>query len=266
MAHQKPGLAELEALIAHLRGPEGCPWDREQRLEDLRAYLLEEAHEVAAAIDSGDAEELAGELGDLFFQVVFVAQLAEENGDFTLKDVIARVHAKMVDRHPHVFGGEELSDARSVRQSWERRKLARESGRRSLLEGVPDSLPALVAAYRMTQKASGVGFDWPEIEGVRAKVDEELGELDAAIAHTPTADTSEPKAAVREELGDLLFAVANLARHLEIDPEAALAEANLKFRRRFGAVEEHFKAEERGLGTVSLEEMDAVWERVKERE
>ncbi len=254
-------LETLQALVARLRGPDGCPWDREQRLPDLRAYLLEEAHEVAAAIDRGDLSDLEGELGDLLFQVVFVAALGAEAGGFDLDGVIARVHAKMVARHPHVFGGEELRDAQAVRDAWERRKLRDESRQGSLLDGVAESLPALVGAYRMTQKAAGVGFDWPDTEAVLAKIEEELDEARAEMARGP-----EGREALREEVGDLLFTVANLARKLEIDPEAALARTNLKFRRRFRAIEDQLTAQGKTLGETPLGELDALWERAKAAE
>ncbi len=267
------GVGKLQDLVIRLRSPEGCPWDREQTLVDLRAYLIEEAHEVAAAIDTGDLGEVAGELGDLLFQVVFIARLGEEAGAFDLGDVAAGVHAKMVARHPHVFGdGHRLADAKAVRQSWERQKLTAAGGRRSLLDGVPASLPALTAAYRITQKAAGVGFDWPHAEAVLDKVREELGELEEALADasgsdSPVAPESGPVApAVREELGDLLFAVANLARHLGMDPEATLAQGNRKFRRRFEALERSFARRGRSIGDATLEEMDREWEAVKRQE
>jgi MazG family protein len=167
-------LDRLLALVERLRAPDGCPWDREQKLGDLRAYLLEEAHETAAAIDEGDWDALCSELGDLLFQVAFLSRLAEEAGAFRAAEPIARVTAKMIDRHPHVFGGEPLPDSRAVRQAWERRKLRHESNERgSLLDGAAAaSLPALVAAYRLTQKAAGVGFDWTDPAAVLAKVAE----------------------------------------------------------------------------------------------
>jgi len=269
--HSKAGtdLDRLLALVERLRAPDGCPWDREQTLPDLRAYLLEEAHEVADAIDRGDFDGLAGELGDLLFQVAFVVRLAEEAGRFAAAEPIARVAAKMIARHPHVFGEEKLADAKSVREAWERRKLAEGAvARRSLLDGATAaSLPALLAAYRLTQKAAGVGFDWPDANAVLAKVDEELAELRAELsdAESPASD-AEAKERRRAELGDLLFAVANLARHLEIDPEAALAGANLKFRRRFAAVEAGLEARGRKLGEATLAEMDALWDEVKAKE
>ena len=279
-----PDIDKLRRLVSRLRSPEGCPWDREQTLTDLRAYLLEEAHEVAAAIDAGDDEGLAGELGDLLFQVVFVAGLAEERGAFDLASVIDAVEAKMIDRHPHVFGavrrsgvrpsgvrpsgvrpsgsgqsGEVLADAAAVRQAWERRKLRQNGG--SLLAGVPASLPALTGAYRISQKAAGVGFDWPDAGAVLDKVDEELAELRAVLV-APRRD----EGAAAAELGDLLFAVASLARHLGIDPEAALARGNLKFRRRFRELEERFAARGRSITDADPSEMDREWRAVKRRE
>jgi ATP diphosphatase len=253
------GLEQLVDLVRRLRAPDGCPWDREQRLADLRAYLLEEAHELAAAIDGGGWGEVAEELGDLLFQAAFIATLGEEAGALDLRQVIAGVRRKMVARHPHVFGGETLADAPAVRAAWERRKLEHEPRRASLLAGVPASLPALAAAYRLTQKAAGVGFDWPDAAAVLDKAGEEIGELRQALA---AADTP----AMREELGDLLFTVANLCRKLEIDPEAALAGTNLKFRRRFGKVEAGLAAQGKPLGEASLEEMDQLWDDAKRGE
>lgn len=285
-------IGKLVDLVARLRGPGGCPWDREQGLADLRAYLLEEAHEAAAALDDvvatgGDPadggggkgggakaerawRELAGELGDLLFQAAFVIRLGEEAGHLERRRVVDGVHAKMVARHPHVFppaggeaDGEELEDAAAVSRAWERRKLEQrelEGGEaKSLLAGVPTSMPALLAAYRLTQKAAGVGFDWPDAATVLAKVDEELAELKAEVAAGDTAASA-------EEVGDLLFTVANLARKLGHDPEAALAAANAKFRRRFAAVEAGLKERGRPLAEAELEEMDALWEASKRQE
>ncbi len=252
-------LQPLLDLVERLRAPDGCPWDREQHLADLRAYLLEEAHELAAAIDGADWTEIAGELGDVLFQTAFIGRLAAEAGAFQLADVIEQVRTKMVSRHPHVFGGAELADAAAVAAAWERRKLAEEPARAGLLAGVPASLPALLAAYRISQKAAGVGFDWPRADDVLTKAEEEIRELRAALA----GDTP---GAVREELGDLLFAVANLARKLDVDPEAALAAANAKFRRRFQHVEQALAARDRPLAQATLAEMDALWDEAKEQE
>jgi nucleoside triphosphate diphosphatase len=249
-------LQQLVALVARLRAVDGCPWDREQTLENVRAYFLEEAHELAGAIDGGDWEELAEELGDMLFQVAFIARLAEEAGAFSLPQVIERVHSKMVARHPHVFGGETLADAEAVRQAWERRKLQQEPGRDTLLGGVPASLPALLGAYRLTQKAAGVGFDWPDAAAVLDKADEEIGEVREALAAGNTQQ-------VREEIGDLLFTLANFARKLDVDPEAALAGTNRKFRNRFAAVEQGLAAKGKTAAEATLEEMDELWEAAK---
>lgn len=268
-------LARLTALVARLRAPDGCPWDRQQTLPDLRAYLLEEAHEAAAALDSGDRSELAGELGDLLFQIVFIARLVEEAGGFALGAALDAVEAKMIARHPHVFGGERLASAKEVREAWERRKVRTQEGeRRSLLDGATAaSLPALVAAYRLTQKAAGVGFDWREAGEVVAKLDEEIAELkellapEVSEASSASSASAEAAAELRqrrtEEIGDLLFTVANLARHLEIDPEGALAAANLKFRRRFAAVEAGLAQRGRNVAEATLDEMEAEWQAAK---
>lgn len=251
-------IEKLRQLVRRLRAPDGCPWDQKQTLIDLRAYLLEEAHEAAAAIDDGDLEALEGEMGDLLFQVVFVAHLAEDQQAFDLSTVIDTVHDKMVERHPHVFGDEALADATEVVKSWERRKAEKAGGKRSVLAGVAPTLPALTAAYRLTQKAAGVGFDWQVPQEVLAKVKEELEEVEECL------DERGPQ--LREEIGDLLFSVANLARHLDIDPEAALAAGNRKFTRRFMAVEEGLKSIDRPLVEASLEEMEEQWQKVKSME
>ncbi|HSN85549.1 MAG TPA: nucleoside triphosphate pyrophosphohydrolase [Thermoanaerobaculia bacterium] len=253
---EAPDLQKLLDLVARLRAKDGCPWDKEQTLPDVRAYLLEEAHELAGAIDGGDWDELAEELGDMLFQVAFIGRLAEEAGAFRLSQVIDRVHRKMVERHPHVFGDEVLADAEAVRQAWERRKLAKEPKRESLFSGVPSSLPALLAAYRLTQKAAGVGFDWPNPDAVLDKMEEEIGELREALAAGRREE-------VKEEVGDLLFTIANLARKVEVDPEAALAGTNMKFRKRFAKIEEGLAAQGKTAAEATLEEMDALWEAAK---
>lgn len=260
MNDSRDPLHRLLALVARLRGPDGCPWDREQEIDDLRAYLLEEAHEVAAAIDSGNWDEICTELGDLLFQVVFVACLAEERAAFELTTIVDRIEAKMIARHPHVFGDEELTDSAAVHRAWEQRKLDDYQEGQSMLAGVPSSLPALLAAYRMTQKASGVGFDWAQADAVLDKVEEEISELRQELRATPDGDRSHAR---REELGDLLFTVANLARHLDLDPEAALAHANEKFRRRFAVMEADLADQGRSLADSEFAEMEAAWQRAK---
>jgi len=253
---QPPDLQKLLDLVARLRAPGGCPWDREQGLTNVRAYLLEEAHETAGAIDGGDWGEIAEELGDLLFQAAFIGRLAEEAGAFSLSQVVDGVYQKMVSRHPHVFGGEVLADAEAVRQAWERRKLREEPRRTSLLSGVPASLPALLASYRLTQKAAGVGFDWPHAADVLVKAEEEIEELRQALA-------AGGEEAVRDEMGDVLFTLANLARKLGVDPEAALAGTNRKFRTRFAKIEEGLAAQGKTAAEATLEEMDALWEGAK---
>lgn len=263
-------LARLLELVQTLRAPDGCPWDREQTLADARGYLIEEAHEAAAAAAAGDWHELAGELGDLLFQVAFVARLGEERGALDPGEVIDRIHRKMVARHPHVFGDEAAETAEEVLAAWERRKLATRP-ESSLLEGVPDSLPPLVAAYRMTQKAAGVGFDWADAEAVLEKLDEEVAEVRSemgaetgARAEAPEGDPDARRQRVAEEIGDLLFTVVNLARKLGIDPDAALAGTNRKFRHRFRHIEERLAEDGRTLADVDLEELDRLWEEAKE--
>ncbi len=256
-------LQRLFDLVRRLRAPDGCPWDRDQRIEDLRAYLVEEAHEVAAAIDRQDWPEMAVELGDLLFQIVFVACLAEEQRKFSFDQVIDEIEQKMVSRHPHVFGEERLADADEVHQAWERRKLAEKGAEDSHLAGLPESLPALLASYRMTQKAAGVGFDWPDAEAVLDKVDEELAELRSELA---SSDSALDRPAIADELGDLLLTLANLSRHLGLDPESVLARANAKFRRRFRQMERNLTARQISLGDLDMAALEAAWNQAKKDE
>lgn len=249
------------ALIARLRAPDGCAWDREQRLPDLRAYLVEEAHEAAAAIDAESPAEIADELGDLLFLAVFAATLNHETGGPSPAATVDAAIAKIVARHPHVFSDGSATDAESVRRAWERKKAERRGAAgESLLAGVPASLPALTAAYRLGQKAAGIGFDWPHAEAVLEKVDEERAELGATI------DEGQDHGRQREEIGDLLFALSQLARHLDIDPEAALASANRKFRRRFAALEESLRAAGRSIVDATPRELEEAWEEGKRAE
>ncbi len=254
-------LRRLQSLVRRLRGPDGCPWDRSQTLDDLRAYLLEEAHEVAAAIDGGQPAELGEELGDLLFLVVFAAELAAERGGREIAELAAAAETKMVARHPHVFGDAAAGNAAQVRELWGRNKLAERAPEESLLDGVPTTLPALVAAYRMGQKAADAGFDWPRVEGVLDKLDEEAGELREALGEA----AEDRRQRLRHELGDLLLTAASLARRLEIDPEAALAAANRRFRDRFNAVEGELRRSGRSPADASPAELDELWEAAKRR-
>jgi tetrapyrrole methylase family protein / MazG family protein len=254
-------------LIARLRGPGGCPWDREQTHESLKPMTIEEAYEVLEAIDRGDDEHLAGELGDLLLQVVFHAQIAAEAGRFTVKDVVERVAAKMVRRHPHVFGGAKADTPGQVLRSWEAIKQAEQAekaGARtdaSMLDSVGAGLPAVMEAFQMTTKVSRVGFDWPSVAAVLEKLEEELAELREA-AGSAAADHRR----VAEELGDLLFTAVNVARLIGADPESALKAANRKFRRRFAYIEQALSRRGRTPAEATLEEMEALWEEAKAAE
>jgi MazG family protein len=257
--------ARFVELIARLRAPGGCPWDREQTHESLKPMTLEEAYEVVEAIDRGDDQELAGELGDLLLQVVFHAQLAREGGRFTIADVIEGVFEKMVRRHPHVFADHPAATPGEVLRNWEALKEEERAGKgkgsdASMLDSVSRSLPATMEAFQMTTKVSRVGFDWPDATSVLAKLEEEVGELKEAIA------AGEGPAAAGEEIGDLLFVIVNLSRHLGVDPESALKAGNRKFRRRFQYVEEGLRARGKRPADSSLEEMDALWDEAKRRE
>ncbi len=263
-AQAGPAFARLVELIARLRAPGGCPWDREQTHESLKTTVIEESYEVVEAIDEKDDRELAGELGDLLLQVVFHAQMAEERGAFTVTEVAARVADKMVRRHPHVFAGETAEDPDTVLRNWEAIKAAERAakgaGDESMLDSVSRSIPAMMEAFQMTTKAARVGFDWPDAGAVLEKLDEETAELRAAIAR------GGDHAAVNEEVGDLLFAAVNVARLLGVDPEAALKAANRKFRRRFRHVEDALRAQGRKPAQATLSEMDALWDEAKRRE
>jgi tetrapyrrole methylase family protein/MazG family protein len=248
-------LVRLHELVRTLR--EQCPWDREQTHRSLTSHLIEETYEVVDAIESGDDEHLAEELGDLLFQVEFHAVIAEQEGRFTMADVARGIHDKLVHRHPHVFGAVAADDAEQVLINWEAIKRA-EKGRTSLFDGIPGGLPALAYAAKVQRKAASVGFDWDSVDGALPKIAEEATEL-AGVAGTDARRAA-------EELGDLLFAVVNVARHLHIDPEAALRAATLKFRTRFEAVEA--LADERGqsLDGLDLDALDALWDEVKAAE
>jgi len=256
-------LSRLDDLIAKLRAPDGCPWDQKQTLPDLRAYLLEEAHELADAIDRSDANDLREELGDLLFQAAFIGRLASEAGLFELCDAIEAVEKKMIDRHPHVFGDTSLADSAAVEAAWEKRKLSETDGRRSALAGVPQTLPALLHSYRVGQKAGALGFDWKNHEQVLDKIREELAEVEEALGEPSSASRTEPSERVQDEIGDLLLATANLARHLGIDPEAALVGANRKFQGRFERMEELASERQLEVSQLQSDAWEELWDEAK---
>lgn len=249
-------IAELLAIMARLRDPErGCPWDIEQDFRSIAPYTIEEAYEVADAIDRGALGELRDELGDLLLQVVFHARMAEEQGAFDFSDVVAAICAKMVRRHPHVFGDAQIADAAAQTEAWERMKSAeRGAGDPSALAGVSRGLPEWMRVLKLQKRAARVGFDWPGTAEVLAKLDEEIGELRAEIAH------GSPRDKLEDELGDVLFVACNLARKLDIDPSTALRRANAKFERRFRHMEMLAADAGRELGpAMPLAEQDALW-------
>jgi tetrapyrrole methylase family protein/MazG family protein len=254
-------------LMARLRAPDGCPWDREQTPASLKPQMLEECYEVLDAIDSGSPEHLTEELGDLLLHLVFQAQIAREKGEFTFADVVTGIADKLVRRHPHVFGTEKVTDAEGTIALWHELKKAEKPERSSLLDGVPRALPALMRAEALQKKARQVGFDWPDAQGALAKVREELAEVTAEIESGPARDAKlTATRETAEELGDLLFAIVNLTRHLKLDAEELLTGANDKFSARFRAVEERVKAQGKVMKACSLQELDEIWNEVKGKE
>ena len=245
---------KLVNIMSTLRGPNGCPWDKEQTHHSLRQYLIEEAYEVLEALDEDNPSELCNELGDLLLQVVFHAQIASETDRFSIADVIEAITEKLIRRHPNVFGDVKIETAEEQSINWE--KIKKSEGKKSAIDGVPKAMSSLLRAGRIQQKAATVGFDWPDIKPVIAKIKEELGELNEAI-------TEKDKDHIEDEFGDLLFAMVNLSRFLEINPENALRQTIDKFSTRFQKVEAHFEAKGQSMNEKSLEEMDAVWDKIK---
>jgi tetrapyrrole methylase family protein/MazG family protein len=253
------GFDELCAIMRRLLAPDGCPWDREQTLDTLKPYLLEETYEVLDALDRGSATDHCEELGDLLLQVVFQAALRERQGQFGIDDVVAAIAGKMVRRHPHVFADASVGSAAEVTANWGRAKAAEhlaKGQRRGTLDGVPPATPALLLAQRIGEKAARVGFDWPDVQGVRDKLDEELGELDESMR----AGDSE---AIGEELGDVLFTLTRLGAKLGVPPEDALRACVLRFRRRFETMEGEAERLGRPLSELTLDEMDRLWRQAK---
>ncbi len=285
------------AIMARLRGPGGCPWDREQTFDTIKPYTLEEAYEVLEAIDQRDWEELKGELGDLLLQVLFYAQMAQEENRFSIDDVLDRLSNKLVDRHPHVFGDVKAETSGDVLRNWEALKAEekkkrleagggksakKENKQESVLTGVSSAIPALLEAFKLSSRAAHVGFEWPEIEGLFDKLQEETDELRAELEQFPApgpmppgrgvanargqAVPQEMRARLEDEVGDLLFVLVNLARYLSLDPESALRKTNRKFKRRFQWMEDRFRAQGRKLAEASLEEMESFWQQSKQQE
>ena len=266
---------DLVQLMARLRSPDGCPWDREQNYATLAPMLLEEAYEAFEAVEEareGRPQELRDELGDLLFQIVFYAQVAGERGDFKIDDVTDAIHTKMVRRHPHVFADATADDAADVLRNWEaiKAKEKRDAGKdaqaqdSSLLDGISAKAPALMEAHQLSTKAARVGFDWQNLEDIFDKLHEEIEELREAITeHSEAAAAAAEQTRVREEIGDVLFAVTNIARHLQVEPEAALKVTNRKFRRRFRYIEQQLKERGRTLDAATLDEMEQLWQEAK---
>jgi nucleoside triphosphate diphosphatase len=263
-------LPKLVALMAHLRGPDGCPWDQAQDYESVKGLLLEEAYEVVDAVNQGDYEALEEELGDLLFQVVFYSRLAEENATFDIDRVIESVYQKLIRRHPHVFGEKRARTPEEALQSWtavkekenERNKADKGDKNNSLLGGMPPALPATLEAYELGLRASEAGFDWVKIEDLLEKIEEELQELRRELA----SDGEGTRQRLAEEVGDLLFTAANLARKVRSDPESALRAANKKFKGRFQALEAQVASRGKTVRECSLEQLEEIWGALKERE
>ncbi len=251
-------LRKLLQLMARLRAPDGCPWDREQTLRSLRPFILEEAYELVEAINGGETDSIREELGDLLLEVVFVNQIAVEEKLFGMDEVIRGIHDKLVRRHPHVFETERVSSAGQALERWDEIKRREKEKKDSVLDGVPRSLAALARAQKISSRAAKAGFDWKSAEEVKAKLDEELEELQGAVS-------SRSPAAVEEELGDILFALVNLARHLDVDAEVALTGAIEKFSERFRYLENALRAQGRSVSDADMEELDHLWKEAKNR-
>jgi MazG family protein len=271
-----PDFQKLVAVMSRLRAPKGCPWDREQTHATLRTYLIEEAYEVLDAMESSDDAKFAEELGDLLLQVLFHAQIAQEENRFTISDVVREIYEKMIRRHPHVFGSARAKTAADVLRNWEHIKKAERQGKNaeensqpqdtkepeeSLLDGVPRTLPSLIEALQLTRKAARIGFDWDSVDGIFAKLQEETQELRRVLEATPT-DSSR----LEGEVGDILFVAVNLARFLNIDPEIALKKTSAKFSRRFRAMERAAREQGTTLAKVPRPDMEALWEEAKRHE
>jgi len=287
------------SIMARLRAPGGCPWDREQTFDSIKPYTLEEAYEVLEAIDNRDWDELQGELGDLLLQVLFYAEMAQEDGRFSIDDVLERLSTKLVHRHPHVFGDVKAETSADVLRNWEALKAEEKKKRleagggkaakeeakpESVLAGVSAAIPALLEAYKLSSRAAHVGFDWPNVEGLFDKLSEETTELQHELEHFPAPGPrpahrgiagshtgavvpgEELKARLEDEIGDMLFVLVNIARYLSLDPESALKKTNRKFKRRFQWLEQEIRRSGRRLEDATLDEMEALWQQSKTQE
>ncbi len=286
------------SIMARLRGPGGCPWDREQTFDSIKPYTLEEAYEVLEAIDNRDWDELRGELGDLLLQVLFYSQMAQEENRFKIDDVLDRLSGKLIDRHPHVFGDVTAETSADVLRNWEALKAEEKKKRleagggksaqssntesaESVLAGVSSAMPALLEAHKLSSRAAHVGFDWPEIDGLFEKLEEEVDELKDELRHLPSpAKAAERGVAgsgkshvaeefrqrLEEEVGDMFFVLVNIARYLSLDPESALKKTNRKFKRRFQWMEEQLRAAGRSPQQASMDELESLWQSSKEKE
>jgi MazG family protein len=284
------------AIMARLRAPGGCPWDREQTFDTIKPYTLEETYEVLEAIDNRDWDELKGELGDLLLQVLFCAEMAKEDGTFSIDDVLDRLSKKLVDRHPHVFGEVKADTSSEVLRNWEAikaeekkkrleaggGKAAKEEKTGSVLAGVSSGIPALLEAYKLSSRAAHVGFDWPNMEGLFDKLKEETEELREHLKELPGEGPrpqargiagsggqkipEDLRARLEEEVGDMFFVLVNIARFLTLDPESALKKTNRKFKRRFQRVEEKLRESGRSPEQASMEELESLWQRAKQEE
>jgi nucleoside triphosphate diphosphatase len=284
-------------IMARLRAPGGCPWDREQSFDTIKPYTLEETYEVLEAIDNRDWKELTGELGDLLLQVLFYSQMAREEGHFSIDDVLERLANKLVDRHPHVFGEVKADTPAEVLRNWEALKAqekeikkraeagggtkATDEDPQSVLAGVSPKMPALLEAHKLSSRAAHVGFDWPEIQGLFSKLEEETQELRDELKDLPVKGESvgrgvagsgkpqvpaELRERLEDEVGDLFFVLVNIARYLSLDPESALRKTNRKFKRRFQWMEERLRASGRGPGQASMDELEELWQQAKQQE
>jgi len=254
-----PPLEKLKRISEILRSENGCPWDREQTISSMKPYLIEEAYEVIDAIESGDMENLREELGDVLYQVYAQSQIASESGDFTVDDVAEEISAKLIRRHPHVFADENAEDSQAVKNRWEEIKKEEKSKRKSILEGVPNHLPGLVKAYRIQEKVSHIGFDWEKIDDAIKKIDEELEEFKEVVLQ-------EDREKMLDEAGDILFSIVNVLRHQKIDPEEALRKSASKFQKRFMILEGEVEKMGKDIHSMSLEELDELWEKCKSLE